>query len=412
MNREEALKIVRDLYEKSLFLKKDKEAIETLIPELNESEDERTRKEIIQFFKDAANSKTRVVNSNTFAEWATYLEKQKGQKSVKLNDDTEVGLDRALQIVKHAKGNLCGYQSDDGIYECDHAIQTLERILKNGIEQQPAEWSKEDEDIINEVAPILAEKIQSLCPQPKQESEPMEIKFAWKIYKVYETKELPGGVVGYIIEDELGHYDCIIHPDEVLGGGYDIKSNGSPFPTKEANFGQSHWKPSEKKYDGNMDKECIKLCDILNSIPSIDTFESCCGHLKNRYSIWFFCNDIITISRLGRCVERNYSDGGWELLVDSTDTQPTGVFWLRSKIPFQSYDEMEKSVNELCNCIQYWFDTKFDSYFNCNICEETTKKEEHWKPSEEQMRAVFDASERNDKLGSVLSTLYNDLKKL
>ena len=120
------------------------------------------------------------------------------------------------------------------------------------------------------------------------------------------------------------------------------------------------------KYDGNMDNECIKLCDILNFIPSIDTFESCCGHLKDKYSIWFFCNDIITISRLGRCVDRNYSDGKWELLVDSTDAYPTGVFWLRSKIPFQSYDEMEKSVNGLCNCIRYWFNTKFDSYFNGN----------------------------------------------
>lgn len=132
---------------------------------------------------------------------------------------------------------------------------------------------------------------------------------------------------------------------------------------------EEHRKPiNEEKYDGNMDKECIKLCDILNSVPSIDTFESCCGHLKDRYSIWFFCNDSITISRLGRCVERNYSDGKWELLVDSTDTHPTGVFWLRSKVPFHSYDEMEKSVNELCNNIQHWFNTKFDSYFNGNSC--------------------------------------------
>lgn len=69
-------------------------------------------------------------------EMLAYLERQKEQKPVKLNDDTEVGLDRALEIVKAAKGNLCGYQSDDGIYECCHAIQTLERILKNGIEQQ------------------------------------------------------------------------------------------------------------------------------------------------------------------------------------------------------------------------------------------------------------------------------------
>ena len=124
----------------------------------------------------------------------------------------------------------------------------------------------------------------------------------------------------------------------------------------------------EKKYDGNMDKECIKLCDVLNSIPTIDTFESYCGHLKDRYSIWFFCNDIVTISRLGRCVERNYSDGKWELLADSTDTHPTGVFWLRSKVPFQDYDEMEESVNELCVGIQYWFNAKFDSYFNGDSC--------------------------------------------
>lgn len=127
-------------------------------------------------------------------------------------------------------------------------------------------------------------------------------------------------------------------------------------------------KEEQSKYDGNMDKECIKLCNTLNSIPSIDTFESCCGHLKDSYSVWFFCNDIIAISRLGRCVERNYSDGKWELLVDSTDTHPTGVFWLRSKVPFQSYDEMEESVNELCVCIQYWFNTKFDSYFNDDAC--------------------------------------------
>lgn len=71
------------------------------------------------------------------------VHKQKEQKPVKLNDDTEVGLDRALQIVKDAKGNLRGYQSDDGIYECCHAIQTLENILKNGIEQKPVHTAKE-----------------------------------------------------------------------------------------------------------------------------------------------------------------------------------------------------------------------------------------------------------------------------
>lgn len=169
----------------------------------------------------------------------------------------------------------------------------------------------------------------------------------------------------------------------------------------------------EQKYDGNMDKECIKLCDILNSYQSIKTFESCCGHLKDRYSIWFFCNDIITVSRLGRCVDHNYSDGKWELLVDSTDTHPTGVFWLRSKVPFQCYDEMEKSVNELCDSIQYWFNAKFDSYFKKDWVE--VKQEEHWKPSDEQLRPLeyaidYFKKKKNDT--TYLESLYEELKKL
>ena len=51
MTREEAMEIVKRLYNDSLFLKKDKEAILTLIPELAESEDERIRKQLIDAIK-------------------------------------------------------------------------------------------------------------------------------------------------------------------------------------------------------------------------------------------------------------------------------------------------------------------------------------------------------------------------
>ena len=50
MTREEAIKIVKDLYDKSLFLKKDKEAVRTLIPEVEESEDEKIRQWLIGYF--------------------------------------------------------------------------------------------------------------------------------------------------------------------------------------------------------------------------------------------------------------------------------------------------------------------------------------------------------------------------
>ena len=140
--------------------------------------------------------------------------------------------------------------------------------LEKQKEQQPAEWSEEDEKLLNKVEALLDDycdylvdessrfipevretisRLKSLRPQPKQEDEPMKIKFAGNIYKVHSKKDMPGGVIGYIIEDEPGHYDCITNPEEVLGGGYGVKETGSPYPTKNAKFKQPHWKPSEEQ---------------------------------------------------------------------------------------------------------------------------------------------------------------------
>lgn len=113
----------------------------------------------------------------------------------------------------------------------------------------------------------------------------------------------------------------------------------------------------------DMDNECIELCNILNTLPGTTTFESCCGHCKRPYHIWFFCDSIDTLSRLGRATERNYSDGKWEVVVDSTDTSPYGVFWLRSKETFTSPEEMMKSVSHLIENINHWFKDEFDNYF-------------------------------------------------
>ena len=126
----------------------------------------------------------------------------------------------------------------------------------------------------------------------------------------------------------------------------------------------------------DMDAECIDLCNILNTLPGITTFESCCGHYRNRYNIWFFCNNIDTLSRLGKATERNYSDNKWEVVVDSTDTTPYGVFWLRSKEPFKTPDEMNESVQNLIKNIQHWFDDRFDNYFLGHQSIENTKP--HW----------------------------------
>jgi len=46
------------------------------------------------------------------------------------------------------------------------------------------------------------------------------------------------------------------------------------------------------KYEGEMDKECLALCDALNRVPGIRTAASCCGHGKGDYHIWFVADSL------------------------------------------------------------------------------------------------------------------------
>ena len=41
-----------------------------------------------------------------------------------------------------------------------------------------------------------------------------------------------------------------------------------------------------------MDKECINLCDAINSIEGLMTIESCCGHGKDNFQIYFVLSDL------------------------------------------------------------------------------------------------------------------------
>ncbi len=52
------------------------------------------------------------------------------------------------------------------------------------------------------------------------------------------------------------------------------------------------------KYVGNMDPECVRLCDAMNAFPGIRTVESCCGHGKKPYRIWFKARDLLVLPRL------------------------------------------------------------------------------------------------------------------
>ena len=109
---------------------------------------------------------------------------------------------------------------------------------------------------------------------------------------------------------------------------------------------------------------------------------------------------------------------------DSTSinySYPREIDWLKSLPkrlhlqPKQGWSETDKQMLE--NIIEVIGETCPDNYTASFITKmlswlKSLRPQPHWKPSEEQMKALFAASERNDKLGAILNNLYNDLKKL
>lgn len=113
----------------------------------------------------------------------------------------------------------------------------------------------------------------------------------------------------------------------------------------------------------DVDCECVSICNTLNRLPGLTTYESCSGHEERPFYVWFRCDNIDTLSRLGRAVDKRYSDGNWEIVLDSCDGDPRGCFWLRTKSILPN-DELYDSLANLEESILYWFQDDFDKYFN------------------------------------------------
>ena len=71
-------------------------------------------------------------------------------------------------------------------------------------------------------------------------------------------------------------------------------------------------------YDGNMDVEVITLCNAMNSLIGIETFESCCGHSCAPFRIWFKVTDPIGLFFLTRCVNHRYWKYGYLWKIELT----------------------------------------------------------------------------------------------
>jgi hypothetical protein len=71
------------------------------------------------------------------------------------------------------------------------------------------------------------------------------------------------------------------------------------------------------QYDERMDPECISICDALNALPGIRTFESCCGHGERPFWAFFFAEQVIDLKPIVSACESSawrvkvgYANGG------------------------------------------------------------------------------------------------------
>ena len=188
MTREEAIRI---LASSCISGSKQTEALETLIPELRESEDERIRKDIINliYWLKGNPSLCSQYYKDRYDGILTWLEKQKKQKQEWSESDKQ----NINLIISYLDSYIKEHNDTFGADECKSLKYWLKSIRPN---QSKSEWSEEDEDIINLMIAILREnysnclfktnsantirmsaistdmlikRIEALRPQPKQE---------------------------------------------------------------------------------------------------------------------------------------------------------------------------------------------------------------------------------------------------
>ena len=124
--------------------------IEEAIPELIESEDERIRKEIIDFATKANNGVTSILANNyNFNKWIAWVEKKAEQKTVVIIPKFRVG------DVIRPKGSTAEYTIESISGECYHGKGWGLHLSNDDdyelVEQKPTEWSEENEDMINSI---------------------------------------------------------------------------------------------------------------------------------------------------------------------------------------------------------------------------------------------------------------------
>lgn len=149
MTPKEAIERIKTRFDKWALDDKDLDAIQTIIPELAESENEKIRKYIIFIIDEYAKICKKegiIYNESLFIDAKAYLEKQKEQKPAEWSGLTDKKL--AVETLRDVAGALKEHNLYHGLQE---SLIDLAYDIEHMYIVQPAEWSEEDEKRVKQL---------------------------------------------------------------------------------------------------------------------------------------------------------------------------------------------------------------------------------------------------------------------
>ena len=112
----------------------------------------------------------------------------------------------------------------------------------------------------------------------------------------------------------------------------------------------------------DMDIECVDLCIAMNRLPGIETSESCCGHSRRSFLVFFRVTNhkkrgFRTLARLMCNRYHNFANKGWRIQLYHGDHPKNQVMYLLVG-PKNGADQ----ANELAKRINNHVDNKVNYY--------------------------------------------------
>lgn len=99
-----------------------------------------------------------------------------------------------------------------------------------------------------------------------------------------------------------------------------------------------------------MDKEVIPLCDALNKLHGISTVESCCGHGKHPFRIFFIAETLDNLPPVAYFLDSWHSGQyGWSLIVTTDCSMRPVSFMIEGPQGKQGYEgakNIAKDIND------------------------------------------------------------------